>query len=291
MTSPLPSALAERLESTDALDAPAKTIGKAVRDVIPKGPVKDALSGTWMGHALHPLLTDLPIGTWTSATLLDVFGGEAGESAADKLIAMGLILTPATALTGWNDWADTEPASDGVRRSGIVHAAVNVGAISLMAVSLAARRRGARTRGKLIGLAGMSLLGAGGWIGGHLSYAQGVGVDTTVFDTGPEAWTGTGLREAELEDGRPRCVPVAGVPVLVVRSGGQLRALHNRCTHRGGSLADGEVSGGTVTCPLHGSIFSLEDGSVERGPAAYPQPLFEVRVVSGGEVEVRRVAR
>ena len=54
---------------------PAKTIGKAVRDAVPAGPVKDALSGIWLGHALHPLLTDLPIGTWTSAVLLDWLGG------------------------------------------------------------------------------------------------------------------------------------------------------------------------------------------------------------------------
>jgi nitrite reductase/ring-hydroxylating ferredoxin subunit len=84
---------------------------------------------------------------------------------------------------------------------------------------------------------------------------------------------------------------VAGVPVLLVRQTGRLYALHNRCTHRGGSLAEGELSGTTVTCPLHGSVFSLEDGSVERGPAAYPQPLFEARAVSDGEVEVRRILR
>ena len=112
----------------------------------------------------------------------------------------------------------------------------------------------------------MSLLGAGGWLGGHLSYAQGVGVDNTVFDEGPDDWTATGLRDGDLQADRPRCVTAAGVPVLVVRSGGELRALHNRCTHRGGSLAEGEVSDGTVTCPLHGSVFALADGSVERGP-------------------------
>jgi nitrite reductase/ring-hydroxylating ferredoxin subunit/uncharacterized membrane protein len=291
MPSPLPTTVADRLESMQALDPPAGVIGKAVRDAVPRGPVKDALSGTWLGHALHPLLTDLPIGTFTSALLLDFLGGAGARDAADRLIAIGLAAAPATFATGWNDWADTEPANDGVRRTGLVHAALNGTAVGLMAASLAARRRGARGRGKLLGLAGASLLGAGGWIGGHLSYAQGVGVDTTVFDPGPEDWTGTGIREPELDDGRPRCADVAGVPVLVVRHGGVLRALHNRCTHRAGSLADGEVADGAVTCPLHGSVFSLEDGSVRRGPAPYPQPRFEARTASaGGEVEVRRVA-
>jgi nitrite reductase/ring-hydroxylating ferredoxin subunit/uncharacterized membrane protein len=290
MTSPLPAAVADALESAEVLDPPAQALGKVVRDVVPGGPVKDALSGTYIGHALHPLLTDLPIGTFTSAVLLDLLGGEGSEQAADRLIAIGLATAPATFLTGWTDWADTEAADDGVRRSGIVHAAVNGAAVSLMVASLVARTRGNRGRGKLLGLAGASLLGAGGWIGGHLSYTKGVGVDTTAFDTGPAEWSATGVREEELADGRPRCVLAGGVPVLLVRDGDGVHALHNRCTHRGGSLADGEVADGTVTCPLHGSVFSLSDGSIERGPAAYPQPVLDARTVSGGEIEVRHPA-
>src|SRR4051812_1091811 len=267
MTSPLPSAVADAIESVEALDPPAQAIGKVVRDAIPGGPVKDALSGTWIGHALHPLLTDIPIGTFTSAVLLDLLGGSDAEGAADKLLAIGLAATPGTLVTGWNDWADTEPANDGVRRSGLLHAAFNGSAVGLMALSLVARKRGNRGRGKAYALAGASLLGAGGWLGGHLSYAQGVGVDTTAFDRGPESWTGTGVNAQELGDGGPRCVMAGGVPVLLVRDGGEVRALHNRCSHRGGSLADGEAHDGTVTCPLHGSVFALEDGSVERGPS------------------------
>jgi nitrite reductase/ring-hydroxylating ferredoxin subunit/uncharacterized membrane protein len=286
MTSPLPSAVAERLEAQEALDAPAKAVGKQIRNLIPGGAVKDALSGTWMGHALHPLLTDVPIGTYTSSLLLDLLGPRGSEKAADRLIAMGLAATPATVVTGLSDWADTEVGNAGVRRSGIVHASFNAAATVCMTASWVAHKRGARGRGKLWSLVGMSLLGGGGWLGGHISYAQGVGVDTTVFDVGPEDWTGTGVREAELLEGRPRCVMAESVPVLLVRDGGVVRALHNRCVHRGGPLSDGEVSGGTVTCPWHGSVFRLEDGSIERGPAAYPQPALETRV-RDGQIEVR----
>jgi nitrite reductase/ring-hydroxylating ferredoxin subunit/uncharacterized membrane protein len=288
MTSPLPSAVAERLESADALDGPAKAIGKKVRDLIPGGPAKDALSGVFMGHALHPLLTDVPIGTWTSATLLDLAGGADSDTAARRLIGAGLLAAAPTIVTGWSDWADAEPADDGVRRAGFVHAAVNAAAVTLMLGSLAARRSGATGRGKLLSLAGMGLLGAGGWIGGHLSYAQGVGVDTTAFDPGPIEWTSTGVRSGDLAEDRPRCVLVGEVPVLLVRHQGALRALHNRCAHRAGSLADGEVADGAVVCPLHGSVFALEDGSVRRGPSPYPQPAFDVREVTDGELEVRR---
>jgi nitrite reductase/ring-hydroxylating ferredoxin subunit/uncharacterized membrane protein len=283
--SPLPAAVAERIESFDALDEPAEQIGEFVRDLIPKGPIKDALSGTWLGHALHPLLTDVPIGAFTSALMLDLTGE---EDASRKLIGAGLAASLPTFWTGWNDWADTEPASDGVRRAGILHALTNGTAIGLMTASWVARRGGRTGRGKLLSLAGMSLLGAGGWLGGHLSYAQGVGVDTTAFDAGPEEWTR--VEVGPLEEGRPACAVVGTTPVMLVRVGGAVKALHNRCTHRGGSLAEGEIDGDTVTCPLHGSVFSLDDGSVERGPAAYPQPVFEVRETGDG-IEVRRVAR
>jgi nitrite reductase/ring-hydroxylating ferredoxin subunit/uncharacterized membrane protein len=285
--STFPHAVAERLEGLGLLDAPGKTIGKAIRDAIPKGAVKDTLSGTWLGHALHPMLTDVPIGTWTSATLLDLLGGRDSEPAARRLIAIGLAAAPPTFVTGWNDWADTEPASDAVRRAGLVHAACNGVAAGLLAASLAARRRGDVGRGKLLSFAAMGLLTGGGWLGGHLSYARGVGVDTTVFDTGPDEWTASGVREADLGEGRPRFAQVGDTPVLLLRQGGRLHALVDRCTHRGGALHEGEVGEGTITCPLHGSCFRLDDGSVERGPAAYPQPVLEARVRDGG-VEVRR---
>jgi nitrite reductase/ring-hydroxylating ferredoxin subunit/uncharacterized membrane protein len=287
MTSPLPNAVAERLEGAEPLDQPAETIAKVVRDTVPSGAVKDGLSGTWLGHAVHPFLTDLTLGTFTSATLLDLFGGPASEQAADRLIAVGLGTAPATILTGWTDWADAAPARPAVRRAGLIHAVVQATGVGLMAASLAVRRRGARGRGKALSGAGMTLLSVGAWIGGHLSYAQGVAVNTTAFDAGPADWTGTGVTEAELADGRPRCALVGDAPVLLVHQGGTLHALHNRCAHRGGSLAEGEIGDGTVTCPLHGSTFALADGSVEHGPAPYPQPVLEARVVSGGEIEVR----
>lgn len=288
MTSPLPAAAAEAIESASVLDAPAKKIGEVVRDVLPAGPVKDALSGVWMGHALHPLLTDIPIGTWTSAFLLDLIGGEDSDRAARRLIGAGLAATAPTLASGWSDWADTELGDEGVRRAGLLHAAFNGGAVALMAASLAARHSGATGRGKLLTAAGLGLLGAGGWIGGHLSYAQGVGVDTTAFDAGVDQWTATGVREAELAEGAPRCVMADGTPVMLVRHGDELRALHDRCSHRGGSLSGGEVDGDAIVCPLHFTRFRLQDGSVERGPSPYPQPVYDVRVVSDGEVEVRR---
>jgi nitrite reductase/ring-hydroxylating ferredoxin subunit len=282
---PRASVIAERLAAAEQLDPIAEPLAKKVRDLVPAGPVKDTLSGTWLGHAVHPLLQLLPLGTWTSAVVLDLIGGKDAESSADKLIGTGLLATIPTVATGLTDYADTTVGSDSVRRIGIVHAASNVVGTTLFASSLAARGRGARGRGKVLALAGMGVLGVGGWLGGHLSYAEGVGVDNTAFEVYPTDWTPV-ADDAELQEGVPRRVEIAGVPLLVVRDAGQVRVLAERCVHRGGPLSEGTIADGCVQCPLHGSRFRLSDGSVERGPAAYPQPAFEVRV-NAGAVEVR----
>jgi nitrite reductase/ring-hydroxylating ferredoxin subunit/uncharacterized membrane protein len=281
--SPAASEIAERIAGLEQLDPVAEPIAKWVRDTLPGGPVKDALSGTWLAHALHPLLQLLPVGTWTSAVILDLLGGD--EDAADLLVGTGLLATLPTVVSGLSDYADTTVVSESVKRIGILHAAANATGTTLFAASLLARRRGARARGKLLALAGMGAVTAGGWLGGHLSYAEGVGVDTTAFEDYPSDWTAV-ADEAGLREGEPVKAEADGVPLLLVRDGGEIRCLANRCSHRGGPLSEGEVSDGCVTCPWHGSRFRLSDGSVERGPAAYPQPSLQTRVQSG-KVEVR----
>jgi nitrite reductase/ring-hydroxylating ferredoxin subunit/uncharacterized membrane protein len=272
--------LAERIGEAAFLDGAAEAVAGWVRGAVPRGPVKDALSGTPLGHALHPLLTDLPIGTWTSAALLDLVGGQAARPASRRLIAAGLLAAVPTAASGLNDWADTTPADDGVRRIGAVHAVANVSALGLHAGSLAARRRGRHGSGVALGFAGIAALTLGGHLGGHLSYARAVGVDQTAFESAPEGWTEV-LDDAALAEGQLRGAEVDGQGVVLARLRGRVHALADRCAHRGGSLQEGELTGDCVECPLHGSRFRLADGAVERGPSAYPQPVYDVRVESG----------
>jgi nitrite reductase/ring-hydroxylating ferredoxin subunit len=272
------------IASLGALDAPAKTIGKAVRSLIKPGPVKDALSGSWLGHALHPVLTDVTIGSFTSAVALDWLGGQESQPAARRLIGLGLLSTVPTVSSGYSDWADTEVSSESVRRIGIVHAATNATAASLFAASWTARHRGGS--GRLLALAGSGALAAAGFLGGHLTLAEGVGVDHTVFEDGPEDWTAV-LDDGELTDGQMRCVEADGTAVMVVRSGGALYALSDHCSHRGGPLHEGTLDDSTVTCPWHHSVFDLRDGALIHGPAAYPQPAWDARVREG-RIEVRR---
>jgi nitrite reductase/ring-hydroxylating ferredoxin subunit/uncharacterized membrane protein len=273
------------LERAASLDPPARAVGKYVRSLLGRGTLKDALSGTWLGHPLHPVLTDVPVGTWTSATILDVAGGDDAGPAADRLILIGIAAAIPTAVSGWSDWADSEPTSDGVRRIGMVHAVSNVAALSLYAASLVARARGRRGRGVALGLAGAGALATGGMLGGDLAYAKGVGVDRAAFLRPIEDWTavaGTG----DVREGTPRRAEADGQAVVLVRRAGRVHALADRCVHRGGSLHEGELVDGCIECPLHGSRFHLDDGSVERGPAAYPQPVFEVREIED-RVEIR----
>jgi nitrite reductase/ring-hydroxylating ferredoxin subunit/uncharacterized membrane protein len=278
-------ALAQRVGEVRAIDAVATRVGKAVRGALPPGDVQDALSGRPLGHALHPLMTDLPIGTWTSASLLDAIGGRDAERAARRLVALGIAAALPTAASGLVDWADTEPADDEVRRVGAVHAASNVLALTLYGASLVARHRGRTGRGRLLGFAGAGALAVGGHLGGHLSYAKGVGVDATALGPALDDWTDAGPA-GDLPDGEPVCRSAGGVDVLLVRDGDRVLALSDRCAHRGGALHEGTVADGCVTCPLHGSRFRLEDGSVERGPSPYPQPTYDVRE-SGGRIELR----
>jgi nitrite reductase/ring-hydroxylating ferredoxin subunit len=273
-------------ESAEVLDGVGRTVGKQVRARV-KQPLKDALSGTWLGHALHPLLTDVVIGTFLSTTLLDLLGGDKDGKAGARLIAIGMVAYPPTALTGVNDWADTEPVDDGIRRAGLVHAAANTTALVLYAGSRVARRGGARSRARALSVGGAGALMFAGLLGGHLSFTKGVGPDQTVFDPGPEEWTPAGAA-ADIEAGKLTRVVVDDTPVTVLRENERFYALHDRCSHRGCSLSDGELDGDAIVCACHGSRFDRRDGSILQGPATAPQPAFEARV-ENGQLELRRL--
>jgi nitrite reductase/ring-hydroxylating ferredoxin subunit len=278
--------LVDAVEAASPLDAPAKKIAKTVRNTISPGAVKDALSGTWLGHAVHPMLTDVVIGSFLSATLLDLLGTDADSGAQERLIAVGIAAYGPTALTGVNDWADSEPGNDPVRRAGLVHAGSNAVALTLYSSSLAARRRGQHGKGKLLSTAGAAVLGFGGFLGGHISFTKGIGPNQTIFDEGPDDWS-EAIASEDLQADEPTAVNVGDTPVLLVRHRKHVHAIHDRCSHRGCSLAGtGELDGETIECGCHGSRFSLRDGSVERGPATSPQPAYEVRE-QDGKVEIK----
>jgi nitrite reductase/ring-hydroxylating ferredoxin subunit/uncharacterized membrane protein len=268
----------------ESLDQVAEPLAKAVERAAPAGStVNEALSGTALGHPLHPPLTDVVIGAWTSAVALDWLGGKRGRPAADRLVALGVLSALPTAATGLNDWATLDGPT---RRLGLVHGTTNVVATGLFGTSWLARKAGRRFFGKLLALAGYGTVSVGAFLGGHLTFRSGVGVDHTAFVEAPEDWTAV-ADEAGLRESEPVLIERAGVEILLVREGGSLYALLDRCAHQGGPLHEGKVEDGCVICPWHSSRYRLSDGVALSGPTAHPQPALRLRVIDG-KVEVRR---
>jgi len=272
--------VAGRIERATGLDPVAEALGTVAQKLLSSRRVTDLASGTPLGHPAHPLLVALPIGSWSAAAVFDLLRD---ENAADKLIVLGLATAAPAVLTGLNDWRST---SGGERRIGLVHAGLNVVTTALYVGSSLARGRGRRGFGIVLSTIAAGTLTATGWLGGHLAYALGVGVDTTAFQHSQPEWTDVAAAE-ELRVGQLTGADLDGVPVVLTRTiGDDVVVLADRCTHRGGPLHEGDLQDNCIVCPWHGSTFAL-DGSVVAGPASRPQPRYEARVVEG-RVQARR---
>ncbi|MDP9680086.1 MULTISPECIES: Rieske 2Fe-2S domain-containing protein [Streptomyces] len=274
--------LLDALERTTAADTVIDALGRRVRS-LPLGPARDLLHGRWLGHPLHPLMVQVPVGSWLSAAVLDLWPGRSRE--AGLLIGVGLATAGPAAASGAVDWAELHPEQ---QRVGLAHAVANSAAVGLYAASLACRLTGRTGAGRVCGYLGLTAVGAGGMLGGHLAYRQASGANHAeeVPHVVTPGWHRVGA-VADFPAGEPVRRSVDDVPLVVVReSGGTFHALADRCSHLGGPLSEGTVADGCVTCPWHGSAFRLADGWNVRGPATAPQPAFDTRVV-GGHVEVR----
>jgi len=276
-----------RLETARQLDPVSDKLQEAVTAVVRPRRLRDLLHGTWLGHPLHPVLVQVPVGAFVCAAALDLMPGR--RRAATSLIALGVATAGPAAVAGWTDWSEMTKDR---RRVGLVHAASNLAAVGLYAGSLAARLRGRTTRGKAFGFAGLTVAGLGAYLGGHLAYAQSAGVNQAAPEVArlPEDWTVAGSLSS-LPDGKTSVRSVGDVAVLFYRHGNQVSALIERCGHETGPLGEGEVVGAgrdaCVVCPWHGSTFRLADGGVVHGPAASSQPVLPCRV-RDGKVEVRQ---
>jgi nitrite reductase/ring-hydroxylating ferredoxin subunit len=278
-----PRNLGERLEASAALDRVAEPAHRTVTSVLPSGPVKDVLHGVWLGHPLHPVLTDLPIGFWTSAFVLDLVGGRAARPAAETLVAAGVAAAVPTAAAGLADWSEMDPPE---RRSGLVHAAANLSATALYGLSFLARRRGHHAGGVMLGVAGATAATAGAFLGGHLSFRRAVGVNRAAAAPAPEDWTEIQV-EGTLSREDPTLARLDGEPLVAAEGDGGPVALFDRCSHLGGPLHEGALVDGCVRCPWHGSTFRMLDGTVVHGPATATQPAYELRV-EGERIQARR---
>lgn len=250
--------------------------------------IKNFLHGKWLGHALHPMITDIPLGAWTTAAVLDTMelcGSKQYKPGADAAVSIGLAGAAGAAITGFTDWTGTTEIE---RKAGLVHAVLNIGATALYITSLFMRRKNkSRTAAITLSMLGYGITTASAYIGGNLVYNQQMGVDHTAIPRGyPQVFTAV-LAENELKENAMRCVHAEKVDVLLVRKNNQIFAIANTCSHLGGPLSEGKLLDDcSVRCPWHDSIFSLKDGSVIDGPATQPQPTFDVRV-KDGQIEIR----
>jgi nitrite reductase/ring-hydroxylating ferredoxin subunit/uncharacterized membrane protein len=238
--------------------------------------------GRWAGHSLHTALSDLPIGLWSGALVLDVVGNELPTSgnrmgAAGTLSVAGLVAASATAATGVTDWA----VSDGEdRRVGLAHGMLNLAGMVLQGSSLVARLTGHGGSARVLGAGSMTVTAAAGYVGGHLVQGRAVMVNRVATHTGPTRWV-RAIPETDLPVDTLVGVEVDGRKVLLHSDGVELRALDDVCSHAGGVLSRGVIDGCSVVCPLHASRFDLRHGQVVRGPAHHPQPVLPARVRNG----------
>jgi nitrite reductase/ring-hydroxylating ferredoxin subunit len=286
-----------QLEQAEALDRVVIPGQRVVRWLRP-GPVRDALNGVWLGHPLHPVLAQAPVGAWLSAAVLDGWprswknsAGQhrdrdsEGEAGQRRLVAFGLAAAAAAALAGAADWSEQHEQQ---MRVGVVHAAANLTAAGLYGASLLTRGSSAS---RALRLAGLTAAAAGGLLGGHISFRLSGGANQAepVPHLVQPGWHDL-MPAAGLANAQPVKAMLGEVPVVVIRDGGAVHVLAGRCSHLSGplfegELGEGELEAGGLTCPWHGSVFRITDGAVVHGPATAPLPVFRTRV-RGGVIQV-----
>lgn len=271
-------------ESLPWLDKQAEVLKQATEPLFgPDAPagIKDALYGTWLGHPLHPAMTDVPIGAWTATTALDLLGY---ERAADATLKLGVLGAAGSAVTGVAQWYDLQNQEE-PRRLGVLHASMNTVALGVYVASWVLRERGQRNAGIATALAGYGIASTSAWIGGHLSFTLGIGVSRNAFDSPVAEWTDVATFD-DLPDGELTRIETEGEPIVMLRDGADIYAASAICPHLGGPLDEGERSGACVICPWHASEFDLRDGKVVHGPATTPLHAYETRI-EGGSVQIR----
>lgn len=264
----------------------AKSLQPLIHRAVAASPVRNTLDGVWFGEPLHPALTDVPIGSWAAALLLDgaaaVTSDEVLAAAADRVLAVGTLAALPAAATGLSDLRDLIGQS---RQIAMVHAMLTLVGLSLTSASLAQRRAGRRGLAFGLSASGFAVTSCAAQLGGKLTFGLGIRVNRTMGQHLDGSFVPV-LADAELDGEQLRKVELDCTPVLLARSSsGEVCALANTCTHLGAPLHEGTRDGDTVTCPWHGSKFDLRTGAVLQGPAVFAQPRLAARV-QDGKIEV-----
>lgn len=254
--------------------------------------LRDLLNGRWLGHPLHAVLTDAPVGILFLVIVFDVL---AMPVAAGWTLAVGILAMLAAALAGYADYADTDGKA---RERATLHSSLMVVALVGYVISLVLRF-GAGAQGLVgsaaatwVSIASFLILSAGAYVGGDVVYVLGNMVNRHAFRGAGTKWIALQPAEVDADGSIPAGRPVKaklGINQLVlVRDGERILALHDTCAHAGGPLSEGPIVDGSIECPWHQSRYRLENGHVVQGPSVYDQPAYEVRAREGGGWEARR---
>lgn len=252
--------------------------------------VKNLLNGVWLGHPLHPMLTDVPVGVWTLAQLLDtvttVWGDdEALDYASDIAVGSGIVVAVATALTGITDWSDTDGAQ---RRLGLVHGLLNTGGLTLYLGSMALRVANPHKRAmaRTLSTAGYLTSTVAAYVAGELVYGIGQAVNRNAWVDSPDKFVDLAPADS-LEEGKMQNFDLQDHQIVLLKDQDGVHAFGGTCSHFGCYLwEEGRLEGHTLTCQCHGSQFDISDGSLIRGPATAPIPSYDVRT-RNGQIQVR----
>ncbi len=258
-----------------------------------KHPIKTLLNGTWLGHPLHPVITDVAIGGAVLAAVADVAWLAFpvtlawAPRMAEVAVIAGIAGMLGSFLSGWTDWSDTYGRE---RSTGILHGILNTLALILYSISVVLRLSdpaGQSIVGAILGFIGLGIITFAAYLGGDLVFKLGVNVNHTAFEHGADDFVPVGAL-ADIPDNQLTRVVADGVPVVLVRHGDKIAAIAATCTHAGGPLDEGELlPNDVVKCPWHGSRFRMSNGRVVDGPATVSEPVYLVRV-ENGQVALKR---
>jgi nitrite reductase/ring-hydroxylating ferredoxin subunit/uncharacterized membrane protein len=284
---PAPQPFTERL--SDVLQHAIGVIVGSQRK--PPRRLKSLLNGTWLGHPLHPVITDVPVTAWILTAVFDVIWLIAQPTwaaySAFVTVIVGLLGALGAIVTGLTDWSDTYGAE---RRVGLNHALFNACATILYLVSFVLRLLAGPGDGiaaVILGFLGLASVIYAAYLGGDMVFAKGTGVNHTAWEAGSEDYEVVMPLEG-IEENKLYRVTASGVPVILLRRGLQFYAISATCPHAGGPLDEGTLEGDVVQCPWHGSRFRMRDGRVLTGPATVNAPRYDVRV-RNGQVAIKRV--
>jgi nitrite reductase/ring-hydroxylating ferredoxin subunit/uncharacterized membrane protein len=249
-------------------------------------PIKTLLNGSWLGHPLHPMITDIAIGGIVLAVVSDiawlafpVTSVWAPRTAELTLIA-GVVGMIGSFVTGWTDWSDTYGPE---RNAGILHGSLNTLALLLAGAAVVLQLQQASGKSlvaAILTFISVGLIAVAGFVGGELVFKFGTNVNHTAYEHGTDDYQTVGPL-ANLTENQLTRVVVNDVPVVLLRHGERVAALAATCTHAGGPLDEGMLLPGDVQCPWHASRFRFQDGKIVDGPATVNQPVYDVQIVDG----------